>query len=541
MQVLRGDQQRVLVLEQLLNQQRHAELEEFVSQEFSNDLLGDPLLNAARALHSAKVVIFLSTLGVANLAHPGDRAMWLLCYQSIAQKYEVNGFQTLPDDLPVKWVVRQLIGTPTQALAACQGAPVDWVEALELAIDHTRLDLLEALVRHLTTRGLETATWLAIAKTLIDREKLLRHQPDLGFYARSMECIFHQLPDDAETANIRSTLASHAARSFLDVNEPLPAKSMAMAVQAHDTIYEHEHTVCMAEACCRAGELAESIAWMDKALQIAMRPEILDEYRKKIEKRKAQQNTKPSFDPVLAGQALTALQTALDQCGHKIFLVSGTLLGYAREGQLLGHDKDIDVGIMGWINQFDVINAIIQSKEFYVDTASFGKENAYIVPIQHIDTQTAIDVFIYRHEDEKLMTGVNSRFGYLQKFAFTPFDIQPIDFLGITLHAPSNIDLNMEENFGEGWKISDPDYISHLESPSTVDPGGLVYQLVGRLNIYGAISRGKTSKLIRILRLMESQMHMPSGISPELLARLWGLSTRLYDALSPDNETAYAA
>ena len=544
MRVTRGDQRRVSVLEQLLSEQRHAELEEFVTQGLQNDLLGDGLLSAARALRSTKVVIFLATLGVVNLPHPDDHAMWLVCYQSLAQGAESEGLQTLPDHLPVKWVVRQVLGVDTPLAPASQCQAIDWVDGLELAIDQARLDLLEHMVNHLATQGLPTQTWLALAKTLIDRENLLRYQPDLVYYARSLAVLLQQLPEDEETKSVRSTLAAHAGRCFLEVNEPEQAKAMAVEIEGAGPLYDHERAICMAEACCRANEMVESIGWMDRALELLMTPELQDELRIRHQKRKANKNAKPAFDPDTAANALTALQAALATCGHKVFLVSGTLLGYAREGRLLGHDKDIDVGIMGWINQFDVVNAILQSRQFYVETTTLGKENAHIIPIQHIETKTSIDVFLYRPEGGKLVTGVNSRFGYLQKFAFTPFELQVIEFLGVTLYAPADIDLNLRENYGDNWRVPDPDYLSHLESPSTVDVGGLVYQIVGRLNLYGAIARGKTQKLLRALNLLERERHRPGGMSEALLAKLRELSTRLDDILAyepePEHDSASA-
>src|SRR5690606_37477131 len=47
-----------------------------------------------------------------------------------------------------------------------------------------------------------------------------------------------------------------------------------------------------------------------------------------------------------ARQALLDLRSDLSRADVKFFLVSGTLLGCVREGNILGHDKDIDVGVM---------------------------------------------------------------------------------------------------------------------------------------------------------------------------------------------------
>src|SRR5690606_12395066 len=47
-----------------------------------------------------------------------------------------------------------------------------------------------------------------------------------------------------------------------------------------------------------------------------------------------------------ARRTLLDLRQDLSKAGIDFFLISGTLLGCVREGSILGHDKDIDVGVM---------------------------------------------------------------------------------------------------------------------------------------------------------------------------------------------------
>ena len=65
-----------------------------------------------------------------------------------------------------------------------------------------------------------------------------------------------------------------------------------------------------------------------------------------------------------------------------------------------------------------------------------------------------------------------------------PVELKEVSFLGIDFYVPDDVEKNLAENFGN-WRQSDPEYISHLQSPSTVDVGGLVYQIVGRLRELG--------------------------------------------------------
>jgi phosphorylcholine metabolism protein LicD len=165
------------------------------------------------------------------------------------------------------------------------------------------------------------------------------------------------------------------------------------------------------------------------------------------------------------------LQTTLDEVNTKAFLVSGTLLGYARQKSFLSHDKDIDVGIFEADNIFDVINTLMLSGKFSVKKGYFNIERMYQMPVVHLPTGFAIDVFIYHKDGEGLITGVQSNFGYTQNFRFSQFELQEIEFINTRFYAPADIDKNLTENFGD-WKTPDANFISHLQCPTTVDVGG---------------------------------------------------------------------
>ena len=87
------------------------------------------------------------------------------------------------------------------------------------------------------------------------------------------------------------------------------------------------------------------------------------------------------------------------------------------------------------------------------------------------------------------------------------------------LKLPDDIERNLAENFGN-WRQSDPDYISHLQSPSTVDVGGKVFQIVGRIRALEAINEGKLEKLSRVIQIMTEHQDRPGGMSAHTLELL---------------------
>ncbi|MFM8541973.1 MAG: hypothetical protein ACKOAM_01750, partial [Chakrabartia sp.] len=204
---------------------------------------------------------------------------------------------------------------------------------------------------------------------------------------------------------------------------------------------------------------------------------------------------------------------------QKLFLVSGTLLGFAREKNLMAHDKDVDLGIMGHVGLAQLVRMAIESKLFHIPPQYLKGKETVQVPFIHTPTGVWIDLFVYSERDGGLVTGVDFQFGYRQTFKFTPFDLVPIDFLNVSLYAPADIDRNLQENFGN-WKTPDPSYISHLESPSTMDKGGWVHLLTARIWIIRAIQEGKTLRLQKAIACLREYPQNPGAPTPEMLSQL---------------------
>ena len=285
-----------------------------------------------------------------------------------------------------------------------------------------------------------------------------------------------------------------------------------------DEIIQLDITRCL----CKSGDVAGSIRLLDRILstraqRTGNQPDSLHAVQGA-----AAPVTKETrgFDTTKASAALNDLTRTAQGCQVPVFLVSGTLLGYEREGRLLAHDKDIDVGIIGWEHQYALCLALQQSGQFTV-SAQFlkGKDTVYF-PVRHNHTGMWIDVFVYHPRGEQLVTGVDFFFGYRQEFAFTPFALKNIEFLGVEMQAPADTERNLCENFGPGWRVPDVAYISHLESPSTVEPGALPYMLTARLTALEACIKQKPLKLAKVLDLMEIMQDKPFAMPMHVIQAL---------------------
>jgi hypothetical protein len=387
-------------------------------------------------------------------------------------------------------------------------------------VDQLRFDLVEQIVAQLVRQKIDAQDWLRLTKVLFNRHPHIPKSTDTNVlgrcYSRIRDHLIARLP---AVDKVRSRLALFATQChFSSGDYPAAIEAAQRATTVEDRIHA---AFDIARSHCFAGDLDQSLASLDRLVAL------MCEHGPIQQPQPARPATSPdepepdkearnSFDPVQASLALLDLQNALAPIDKKAFLVSGTLLGFHREGQLLAHDKDIDVGIIGWEDQFEVANALLQSGHFGLDSRRLRGSKTYHIPVRHIETRVSIDIFIYHEDGGKLVTGVESYFGYLQKFAFTPFGLSKVGFLGIDFYVPDDIEKNLAENFGN-WRQSDPDYISHLQSPSTVDVGGKVFQIVGRIRALEAIRGGKYEKLSRVIQIMEQHQGRPGGISADTL------------------------
>lgn len=145
----------------------------------------------------------------------------------------------------------------------------------------------------------------------------------------------------------------------------------------------------------------------------------------------------------------------LDQKQIPFFLISGTLLGCIREGKLLGHDKDIDVGVWDEYSYEELANYLATSGYFYV----VPTRTKHLVMLRHVNG-IAIDVFIhYREPNDYWHAGVKI------KWHNSPFNLVYKDFLGQQYLIPENYDLYLTENYGD-WRTPKTKFDSAFDAPN---------------------------------------------------------------------------
>lgn len=156
-----------------------------------------------------------------------------------------------------------------------------------------------------------------------------------------------------------------------------------------------------------------------------------------------------------ARQALLDLRSDLSRADVKFFLVSGTLLGCVREGNILGHDKDIDVGVMEDVD-FEKVRSSLTGTGRFVPLPVITKR---ILRVRHANG-VMIDIFFHWVENGRMYHE-----GQKTRWWNTPFELVERDFLGERFLVPNDADRYLTENYGD-WRTPVADFETFCDTPN---------------------------------------------------------------------------
>ena len=497
-------------------------LETIIMEHGLDFIIGNEFIDFCRRKKEPRIVVFVATLGMHNSTQPAKPELLEACYSSILQKEmrlknERNGvthvlrntLQSIIDDAD--------IARDKKTFQKLTGSDNDWHLAFELCLDHHQESNAYQLIHKRLEKGNNPELVLMCARSLVERSIDVTGTDNID-WANWIQCQkrIHQELIKYKIAHVPSKMAMLIAQYYSFINEHDASIEWYRKAKDDHVLATYQ----IAQSYGNKKDFKTALSHLDQFLR-----KMCDQTHEWIDKnfKNADSTGKKheglEFNSHAATKALTDLQNTLDEVNTKAFLVSGTLLGYARQKSFLSHDKDIDVGIFEADNIFDVINTLMSSGKFSVKKGYFNIERMYQMPVVHLATGFAIDVFIYHKDGDGLVTGVQSNFGYTQNFRFSQFDLQEIEFINTRFYAPADIDQNLTENFGD-WKTPDPHFISHLQCPTTVDVGGEVYMMVCRLEMVRSIVEGKKIKVDRIAKILREHALAEQAMEPALIQDL---------------------
>jgi len=158
-----------------------------------------------------------------------------------------------------------------------------------------------------------------------------------------------------------------------------------------------------------------------------------------------------------AAVALADIHADLQAAGIEMFLISGVFLGAYRENTILGHDRDLDVGVDERVSMQELLEVVRASNRFIV--RPIESENS--VYLTHLN---GVNVDVFRHF---MREGRYVHEGIKVFWWNTPFALVWRDFLGGSYRVPDDAELYLTENYGD-WRTPAPEFETFVDTPNMV-------------------------------------------------------------------------
>ncbi|MEK9614620.1 MAG: hypothetical protein VW080_11955 [Flavobacteriaceae bacterium] len=192
-------------------------------------------------------------------------------------------------------------------------------------------------------------------------------------------------------------------------------------------------------------------------------------------------------------KALDETYKLLDDAGFEPFIFAGTLLGMVREGKIFDHDKDFDIGVLGWEKQFDIFSELYKSDNYDVNIHEIGGANTYTLSALHTPTGIAFDIFFLHDDDEYFTHGVDFNLGFTWTFRWSKFNLKVERFGKLNYRCPHPKEQFLVESYGIAWGVPDPTYDVFLMSPAAQHnrTNTDFYQFMINLRLLSGLNKGK--------------------------------------------------
>jgi hypothetical protein len=293
--------------------------------------------------------------------------------------------------------------------------------------------------------------WLKACRAVISRASCANTKAEMKELADTIEGLIALTPENQ--SDVHRQLHIEWAR--ISFESGIGTTAVKAAEQALALTEDPEDRFMLAKSLILAGRMHDGINHLETLLSFTLdHPASFDKLEPKV-----------PFNVSDAEETLILANEILQNKGLQPFLMAGTLLGCIRDGQLLPHDKDVDIGLIGWEHQFTVAQALIESGAFHIDLSEVSGENRFVLAANDIRNGTAIDFFFFHDMDDHYLQGINFDIGFLLNLQFSKFGLQKINFHNREFFAPDNIDLYLAENYDD-WRTPVSSYLITVESPA---------------------------------------------------------------------------
>lgn len=507
--------QLMCVLQEALRPNHQQHLPSIIEQAGLDRVVDPELFKAARYFERRSLLMFLATLGFENTEDKAHYQRWLAATQYLSQQIDVDEAARLcslgrPLMTGFYRDVLQAVAQPGDAArtvdwvgSPCQAA--DMLFVTEVLLDYQAVQWLPAVLqrwRQLDTSG---EPWLWMCRTVAERVEYAQTAQKARALAWALDCLLQQAA--VEHRSLVDTLTPHQVDLHLRAGQADEALALAQVLHHRTPSMTHDYWLmrCHASRSEFAPAMAHARALLGAILDKAMQPTPPDDQATAD----APPAKKHVFDVDAASESLKTVNRVLRERGLQPFMMSGVLLGYLREGQLLPHDKDLDLGLIGWEHQFEVAQALLAAGHYHVSWRYLRGAQTFLIDAVDLKYGVAIDFFFFHPKSDHLLHGIDYKYGFTQNLRFSPFELTEVDFLGERFLIPDNADQNLTENYGD-WRTPQSSYVVTVESPALVDKGSEKHQFMVLIELMRSVQTFKSVRRVkRILACCDAM-----GIQP---------------------------
>ena len=169
---------------------------------------------------------------------------------------------------------------------------------------------------------------------------------------------------------------------------------------------------------------------------------------------------------------LDALKRIDEITNHKCFLNHGTLLGCIREGKMIDGDSDLDIGILEEDYKEEFLDKIINAfgdtlirkwgEDALMPKGTAGK----IGKIKIYEPNLCFNIWRKGIDGNRYFPFKDNRFLFKALGKFMK-KFKEVDFMGLKVMIPTNAEEYLAWNYGDGWKIPDPEF-TYDDSPAFI-------------------------------------------------------------------------
>lgn len=202
----------------------------------------------------------------------------------------------------------------------------------------------------------------------------------------------------------------------------------------------------------------------------------------------------PYMNPDIAKVALRALHSTMAKLHIPFFLFAGTLLGIVRDGDLLPHDKDMDVGLPWATPRIPLVEALV-GHGFVCPQIEAYRNNPpdWYMTVVHQATGITIDFFFAKPNNGKVEMGfAKGQEALLQ--TFETFKLAPLNYAGLTFMAPTPAEPHLAEAYGDNWQTPDANYDTTLIGSNLSPASQNISHALGLNRLVGHLSHSQWKK-----------------------------------------------